>query len=81
MFENFNFDNAKYFCIGMVERVKENETVKNVTKAVAGAAAAAITNFAVTKKLKEWYDKPTPVKAKSKGLKEEDTAETLEVIA
>lgn len=77
MFENFNFDNAKYFCMGMIERAKESETLKKV----AGAAASAATSFVVTKKLKEWYDKPTPVKAKSKGLKDEDTAETLEIIA
>lgn len=81
MFEKINFEDVKYFCLGMVERVKESETVKVVTRKVAGAAASAAASFVVTKKLKEWYDKPTPVKTKSKGLTDEDTAKTIEIIA
>ena len=77
MFEKIDLDNVKYFCMGMIERAKESETLKKV----AGAAASAATSFVVTKKLKEWYDKPTPVKAKSKGLTDEDTAKTIEIIA
>ena len=82
MFINFDFDDAKYFCKGLVVRIAENETVKKVASKVAVAAAGTTTSYIVSKKLHDWFDKPKKEEeAEAKGLNEDDSSKTIEVIA
>ena len=80
MFVNFGFDDVKYFTIGMIHKVTENETVRRVGRKVTEAVAGTAASFIVGKKLNEWFNKPKKVEAPAK-VTEEVSEETAEVTA